>query len=127
MSTQTAMAPSFTIDSTDDYNIGSASSGGEQVAAWMIHIINDNSATFSLTVKAQSTAAPAATPYLPVGYRAGNLNATAADWSLVADTAITDSSIIVVPCSGLNIQLSVSAMDTSVSVYLTPMYGPSVI
>lgn len=116
MATFQVAAPGFVANGVNDYNVGSAQSG-ESAAAWRVQLTNSG-ATFSCTVKQKNTGA---TTYLASPYRKLYLNGAVADGSLVS-TAITDTSLIIIPGGG-DCQLSFTALTGgTVIVSLEPIY-----
>lgn len=93
-----------TINSADTYNFGDAGTG---VIAVTVFSLVSSSFSGSITVKARATGTSDAFSAIP--YRKYLLNGSAADGSLVT-TAITDTSIIEVPSTGLDIALDCTSL-----------------
>lgn len=134
-----------TADHTNTLILGNASPAGENVSAWAIEIVAGDAAvpttansgwaepaalTMSCTIVARSShpdAAKGAIPFYGTLYRKLFLNGLIGDGTLVA-TAITTTSMIIVPADGLSIAiLCGSVTGGNAMVYATPLIGPSVI
>ena len=117
-----------TSNGVNTYVVGAGD--GTNVSTLAIHISDTGSLSGSITVKARSLAQQAgvdAAVFQPIVYRKLYLNGAVGDGSLVS-TAITTTSIILVPCAGLQIALDVTALASgTATVYTMPCAGPSVI
>lgn len=115
-----AQPRSFVINAANAYVVGE---GGEDAATMSLHLVS-SSFSGSITIKAfsrndkASAATPVAIPYCKL-----YLNGSVGDASMVS-TAITDSSIILVPSSGLKIVVDCTSFTSgSMTVYPVPVQG----
>lgn len=112
------------IQSQDTYILGDAHEA--LVGTFAVHIVNDGSFVGTITVKARSRTPDAdndGVTFQPTIYEKLYLNGAVGDGSLVS-TGITTTSIILVPASGLQIALDVTAFTSgSCSAYIVPLQG----
>jgi hypothetical protein len=103
------------------YTYGDPGRGG--ASGWMFHIVS-NGATGSITVSGRARGAQAETDQVamsPIPYRSAFLN-NAVGTNAFVNTAITNTSIIWVPATGLSIGLAVTALTVGTfTVYATPI------
>jgi hypothetical protein len=115
----------FTITTQNTYVIGDASK--TNVGTILVHLVS-SSFSGSITVKSRSREQEAGPDgddltFLAVSYLKRNLNAAVADDTLVS-TAITDSSIILIPASGQSIALDcTSFISGTMTAYVTKLDG----
>lgn len=121
--------PKWSLDRTGTATCIIGNGSDSRVATLAVHIVDTGSLSASIVVK-QRSSVPAASddsvPFVVALYRKMYLNGAAGDGSLV-ETAITTTSIIEIPCSGLEIALDVTYTSGTGTVYVLPMAGPSVI
>lgn len=114
----------FTIDGQNTYILGDASN--RVVGTFAVQIVNDGVFVGSITVKARSRVPEAdddGVAFVATVYEKLNLNGAVGDGSLVS-TAITTSSLILIPASGLQVALDVTAYTSgTATVYITPLEG----
>lgn len=124
----------FTIGSADTFILGGGSHSHGNVASWAIHLVS-SSFSGSITVSARSAHPDASDiaanmgvagdniAFVAVPYQKNYLNGLVADGTLVS-TAITGTSVIVVPASGVQIALNcTSFVSGSMAVYAVPLEG----
>jgi len=116
----------FTISATGYYSLGTGHAAF--TSALNVHLVS-NSFSGSVTIVARNltaaktspddaTVAPVAIPYTKL-----YLNGSVADGSTVS-TAITDSSLIQVPASGMEILINAGTVTSgTLTVYFTPVAG----
>lgn len=115
------------ITTTDDGNtldLGPASAGG-QVGTFALQFNPSFDFVGQIVVEARlfgKAAQDAACSFLPVRYRAVNVNGLAADYSLIPDP-ITGGGIIQVPSNGLSIGLQVACAQGSMTVAVWDLEG----
>lgn len=116
----------FTIDATGLYSLGIGHLGFS--SAINVQLVSD-SFSGSITVKARNLAAGAASPSndtvppVLIPYTKLYLNGSVADGSTVS-TAITTSSLIQIPSSGMEIVLDAGTVTSgTITVYFTPVAG----
>lgn len=114
----------FKLNGANLYVLGNPLIAG--VGAISIKIQNDAAFSGSIAVQAKSEN-PADTTYVNHIYAAYYLNGTVSDGTIQSGTAITTTSNIIVPASGLFIALNVTYTSGSATVYWTPVVGPSVL
>lgn len=105
--------PPVTINSADTYNFGNAGSG--EVSTTMFHLV---SSSFSGSITVKGRAMDTENTFAEIPYRALHLNGAVSDGSEV-DTAITDTSIIEVDSTGLDVALDCTSY-TSGTMAVTP-------
>lgn len=124
----------FVMSTVDNYVLGTAGLLAGLDSTWAIHIVS-NAATGSITVSTRS-ASPMATnksanmdvagddiAFVPTVYKGLYVNGAAGTGALVS-TAITGSSVILVPASGQQISLNVTALSAGTfTVYAVPVAG----
>lgn len=124
----------FAITAVNNYVVGIAAPHGEYVSTWAIHIVS-NTATGSITVSCRSGAREATNKaanmevagddiaFVPTVYKSLNLNGAVGTGALVS-TAITGTSVIHVPATGLQISLNCTALSAGTfTVYAVPLVG----
>lgn len=116
----------FTIDATGLYSLGTAHAYTTGVIN--IHLVS-NSFSGSVTIAARNIAGAATSPSdntvapVAVPYTKLYLNGSVADGSTVS-TAITTTSLIQVPASGMEIIINAGTVTSgSLTVYYTPLAG----
>lgn len=119
-----APGPTFKITATTTYKLTNASD--ESAAGGvLIQIVDDNTLSASIVVKAQAHAigaAPATDAPLAIPYRSLNVNGTAGTGAYVT-TALTTNALIYVPSLGMDVFLDVTFVSGSATVYVTPVTG----
>ena len=114
----------FTIDGQNNYILGDASD--HVVGTLSVQIVNSGAFVGSITVKARNRSQDAdndGVAFVPTVFEKLYLNGAVGDGTL-ASTAITGASLILVPASGLQISLDVTAYTSgTLTVYVTPLEG----
>lgn len=98
------------------------------VGTWLVHIVNTSSLSASIVVKARARGEYAATdavPFVPISYAKLYLNGLVSDNTLVS-TTITNTSIVLIPASGLSVALDVTFTSGTGAVYSWPLEGAAV-
>lgn len=117
----------FKIKAGDTYILGNPSNN--VVGTFAVMLVNDAAFVGTVTVKARSSAPEADVDnvaFVPWRYAAGWVNGAASDFSLI-NTGITTDSNILIPASGQEIALDVTAYTSgSMTAYVVPMEGASV-
>lgn len=106
-------APPITINTADTYNFGDVSSG--EVGVCEFHLV---SSAFSGSITVKGRARGTTNAFVAIPYAKQHLNGAVADGSTVS-TAITDTSIIQVDSSGLDIALDCTSYASG-SMAVTP-------
>lgn len=123
MATIHATGPVFTITGQNLYILGDASDAF--VGTYQVHLVSD---TFvgSVSVVARSRQPQAATDsvaFVAWNYLNTYVNGAVGDQTYVS-TAITDTSCILIPATGVQIALNCSAFTSgTLKAYVTPMVG----
>lgn len=114
----------FKIDGQNTYILGDASD--RVVGTVSVQIVNGGAFVGSITVKARNRSEEAdddGVAFVPTVFEKLYLNGAVGDGTL-ASTAITTDSLILVPASGLQISLDVTAYTSgNLTVYVTPLEG----
>lgn len=129
MATKTYNTSKFVISAADTVYIGDPGSSAVGTLALMLVASTGTAWTGSITVKARSSAPEAATDSVTpvaVQYSARYLNGAISTDTLVS-TAITGTSLILVPASGQTIVLDCTAYTQgTMTVYKVPLVGAAV-
>lgn len=108
---------------TNNYVLGDTNN--DLVGTWAIMVVNTSSLVASIAVKARIRGPYAATDavgFVPISYLKLYLNGAVGDNTLVT-TAITDTSLIFVPASGLSVSLDVTFTSGTGTIYSWPLEG----
>lgn len=113
----------FTITATGQTKLGDAHNA--VVGTFALHFNVPTAFTGSILVKARSRLAEATADnvtFQPIPYTKLFLNGAVGDGSAVS-VAITGNSIILVPSSGLEIELDATVTSGSIDIYAVPLAG----
>lgn len=111
------------ITAAGQYELGDVNNG--HVGTMCLQFVNASSFVGSILIKGRSRVPEAksdSVPYVQVNYVKIQLNAAAGDQTYV-NTAITDASLILVPSSGMALELDVTYTSGEMDVYVSRING----
>ncbi len=111
---------------TNTYVLGDASDG--VVGTFVVHIVDTGSLSASIAVKARSRnpdADAAAVTFVAWRYSSDYINGSLGDATMI-NTAITTTSLIRIPASGVQIALDVTFTSGTATIYIVRIEGAAV-
>lgn len=124
MATVRNVGPNFTLNASNVYVLGDTSD--EQAnGGFLVQIIDGGSYAGSIVVQAQSWQARRlglSDNFVPIEYRGGYVNGSAAAWGYIS-TALTTNSLLFIPAGGMEVALSVTFTSGSASALVIPVTG----
>lgn len=124
-----ALGEKFTVgplagNGTNTYVLADASQ--TDVGTICVHLVERAAGTISVVVKARSRIIPTgdtSPAFLPIPYLPLNTAGAAGTYATGANAAITDTGIILIPATGLDIALDVTLTDGEWDFYVTKLRG----